>query len=67
MSKKQVNSNTEELRPFRCYNCGKLLAKENILVGVVEIKCKSCKAMNLAVGEYELSLDNTTVEQQDRG
>lgn len=49
-----MKNNGSELKPFRCWKCGRLLAKENILVGVVEIKCKSCKEINLAIGEYEI-------------
>ena len=46
-----------ELAPFRCFRCGRLLAKEAILVGIVEIKCKNCKAINTLVGEYSLNFE----------
>ena len=32
---------------WRCRYCGALLAKEKILIGAVEIKCKKCKKINL--------------------
>ena len=53
-----MKNNGTELKPFRCWKCGRLLAKEHILVGVVEIKCKSCKETNLAIGEYEIIDDD---------
>lgn len=34
------------LQEFRCFNCGKLLAKANAKA-VIEIKCIRCKKMNL--------------------
>lgn len=52
MHEQNRNKNNEKLRPFRCHHCGGLLAMEYILVGAVEIKCRWCKAINVAVGEY---------------
>jgi len=37
-------SNIEE---FRCEKCGKLLAKEEILYGQIEIKCYACNHYNI--------------------
>lgn len=34
-----------ELKEIRCHNCGKLLAKGEILV--IELKCPRCKAYNI--------------------
>ena len=31
---------------FRCENCNRLLAKEDIIYGDVEIKCDRCNRMN---------------------
>jgi phage FluMu protein Com len=35
------------LREHRCEKCNKLLLKAAITDGVVEIKCRNCKTMNL--------------------
>lgn len=56
-SKKMKKDDNNILKPFRCFKCGKLLAMENIIVGTVEIKCKSCKELNIAVGEYGIVID----------
>lgn len=34
-------------RQFRCVRCGKLLAREDIKKGNLEIKCRACGAINL--------------------
>ena len=34
-------------RNWKCYRCGALLAKEKILLGQVEIKCRKCNALNV--------------------
>nr|WP_287410682.1 Com family DNA-binding transcriptional regulator [Pseudodesulfovibrio sp.] len=33
------------MKEFRCWNCNRLLAKENI-EGEIRIKCPKCKRMN---------------------
>jgi len=35
-----------EKSEFKCRKCGKLLAYEKVLLGVVEIKCPRCKTIN---------------------
>ena len=35
-----------EKSEFRCRKCGKLLAYEKVLLGIVEIKCPRCKTVN---------------------
>jgi len=58
---------------WRCRGCGKLLAREKILIGALEIKCKSCKTKNLIIfnnlhqiikiaKEIEGSRDNQNVQ-----
>ncbi len=32
--------------PFRCKECGRLLAYEKILLGAIDIKCPRCKSNN---------------------
>lgn len=34
------------MQEFRCKKCGRLLAKEHIREGEIEIKCKYCKTFN---------------------
>ena len=34
-------------RNWKCYRCGALLAKEKVLLGQVEIKCRRCNAVNV--------------------
>ena len=33
-------------RNWKCYRCGALLAKEKVLLGQVEIKCRKCNTIN---------------------
>lgn len=40
---------TKDKELFKCRKCGKLLAYERILLGVVEIKCSRCKTNNMLV------------------
>ena len=38
---------SEQKQKWRCYRCGALLAKEKILLGFVEIKCRRCNTINI--------------------
>lgn len=37
----------DELRPWRCGNCGNMLARLDVRIGTVEIKCGHCNLLQL--------------------
>ena len=41
-----VSNKKNALRDYRCGQCNKLLFKGELLRGLVEVKCKSCKNFN---------------------
>lgn len=44
--KEEITVEEKNLVEFHCIMCGKLLLKESILIGKIEIKCASCGAIN---------------------
>jgi len=44
--KKIFEKFSEQKQEWHCYRCGALLAKEKILLGFVEIKCRRCNTVN---------------------
>ena len=45
-------------REWRCFRCGALLAKDKILLGRIEIKCRKCNALNvLELNELDKVID----------
>lgn len=41
-----ITYKTEQSSDVRCCNCGKLLAKEAMGDGKIELKCPKCKKLN---------------------
>jgi phage FluMu protein Com len=50
---KKLKLNQDDLKPVRCISCGRFLGMENIKVGIVRLKCKSCKQWTVLLGRDE--------------